>query len=248
MVQGWHHQGLLCHRELEPPSSVAKSAFTMQPPFSRRDVLLSHNAGLWEGCFIRLDGRGAELERFESHLSVADQNGTIKAALTNRLSGQVRSMEFDEPPAEMQISRGGHWSLGPDRIGPWPWVAELCLVWGEQRRRAVIRHNSGGLESLVVVIEGRPQISKQLLAIPPAPLKLVARPMDPCANSTCHSSADLGLELFSMAKRGANSGSSPSSPQAERVELHWQPAEGIKLVVARRYTDHGLLEPASPEP
>jgi hypothetical protein len=74
-------------------------------------------------------------------------------------------------------------------------VAELCLVWGEQRRRAVIRHNSGGLESLVVVIEGRPQISKQLLAIPHAPLKLVATPMGPCANSTCHSSADLGLEL-----------------------------------------------------
>jgi len=234
MLQGWHHQGLSCHRELGVPSSDAKSALTMQPPFSRRDVLLSHNAGHWEGCFIRLDGTGAELERFESHLSVDDQNGTIKAALTNRLTGQVRSMEFDEPPAEMQISPRGHWSLGPDRIGPWPWVCELCLVWGEQRRRAVIRHNSGGLESLVVVIEGRPQISKQLLAIPPAPLKLVGRPVGPCENSYSHSSDDLGLEVFSH--------------QGKRVELHWQPAAGIKLVVMRQYTAHGLLEPASPEP
>jgi len=234
MVQGWHHQGLSCHSELGVPSCDAKSALTMQPPFSSRDVLLSHNAGYWEGCFIRLDGTGAELERFESHLSVVDQNGTIKAALTNRRTGQVRSMEFDDPPAEMQISPRGHWSLGPDRIGPWPWVCELCLVWGEQRRRAVIRHNSGGLESLVLVIEGRPQISKQQLAIPPAPLKLVGGPMGPCTNSYRHSAGDLGLEVFSH--------------QGERVELHWQPAAGIKLVVARQYTAHGLLEPASPEP
>ena len=219
----------------------------MQPPFSRRATLLSHNAGLWEGCFIRLDRTGAELERFESHLSVSDQNGTIKAALTNRVSGQVRSMEFADPPAEMQISQNGHWSLGPDRIGPWPWVCELCLVWGEQRRRAVIRHHSDGLESLVVVIEGRPQLSKQQLPIPPSPLTLRGGPMIQSENRYCHGSPALGLEIFSMAKRGASAGSCPSS-QAERVELHWQPATGIKLVVARCYSANGLLEPSCPEP
>ena len=128
MVQGWHHQGLSCQRDVGVSFSDAKPGLTMHPPFSRRATLLSHNAGLWEGCFIRLDRTGAELERFESHLSGSDQMGTIKAALTNRVSGQVRSMEFAEPPAEMQISPRGHWSLGADRMGPWPWVWELCLV------------------------------------------------------------------------------------------------------------------------
>jgi hypothetical protein len=213
----------------------------MHTPFSRRDVLLRHNAGQWEGCFIRLDGTGAELERFESNLSVADQNGTIKAALTNRLSGQVRSMEFDEPPAEMQITPEGHWSLGPDRIGPWPWVSELCLVCGEQRRRAVIRHNSGGLESLVVVIEGRPELANQQLAIPAAPLQLIAGFSGPSQTFNCHSSAELGLKVISMANRTTSRGGQQEENQAERVELHWKPCDGIKLMVTRSYGTNGLL-------
>ena len=54
----------------------------------------------------------------------------------------------------MQISPEGHWNLCPDRIGAWPWVSELCLVWSWRRRRAVIRHGSERLESLVVCKRG----------------------------------------------------------------------------------------------
>ena len=110
----------------------------LNPLADRRHQLLAHNAGIWEGAFVRLDATGQEQERFASHLLVEDSDGRIEASLTNCNSGELRRMAFREPPAEMQISPEGHWSLGPDRIGPWPWVSELCLVHGEQRRRAVV--------------------------------------------------------------------------------------------------------------
>ena len=65
---------------------------------------------------FRLNPLGLEQERFASHLEVADREGTIHADLTNRSTNAVRSMQFVEPPAEMQISPEGHWSLGHDRI------------------------------------------------------------------------------------------------------------------------------------
>ena len=107
----------------------------LEPQRNCRSTLLIHNAGIWEGQFVRLDPGGREQSRFASHLSVLDTDGLIEASLTNRDSGEVRRMAFREPPAEMQISPQGHWSLGPDRIGPWPWVNELCLVHGDQHRR-----------------------------------------------------------------------------------------------------------------
>jgi hypothetical protein len=110
----------------------------LNPLADHRHQLLAHNAGIWEGAFVRLDATGQEQERFASHLLVEDKDGRIEASLTNRNSGDVRRMAFREPPAEMQISPQGHWSLGPDRIGPWPWVSELCLVHGEQRRGAAL--------------------------------------------------------------------------------------------------------------
>ena len=81
-----------------------------------RDTLLSHNAGIWEGTFVRLegqsDGEAVEVERFASRLLVEDRDGTVDASLTNRDSGTVRSMRFAEPPAEMQITAEGHWKIG----------------------------------------------------------------------------------------------------------------------------------------
>jgi len=111
----------------------------LNPLADRRSQLLAHNGGVWEGQFVRLDATGEEQERFDSHLLVSNSEGLIEASLTNRDRGEVRRMAFREPPAERQISPQGHWSLGPDRIGPWPWVSELCLVHGERRRRAVVR-------------------------------------------------------------------------------------------------------------
>lgn len=197
----------------------------------RRQVLLAHNAGIWNGTFIRLDGSGHEIERFGSHLAVVDRDGVIHADLTNTATGQVRSMQFAEPPAEMQISPEGHWSLGPDRIGPWPWVCELCLAWGEQRRRVVVRHHSSGLESLVLVSEGRPGSEPE----PPAPpLRLI--PTDEGGHQQRWMLAQQpAVWVTTMARRSAG--------QPESVCLHWQPQPGVDLALKRAYSEHGLLLP-----
>lgn len=200
------------------------------PSHLRRDTLLTHNAGIWQGSFIRLDGNGREIERFGSRLEVADRDGTIHADLTNCTTGKVRSMQFAEPPAEMQISPEGHWSLGPDRIGPWPWVCELCLVWGEQRRRIVVRHHSSGLESLVLVTEGRPGSESQP---PAAPLLLIP------SNAGSHQQR-WALEDQPAAVWAITMASRPTS-QPEMVSLHWQPEPGIELSLERCYSEHGLL-------
>ena len=87
----------------------------------RRTILLACDAGIWDGTFVRLagqaDGDAMEVERFASRLVVDERNGRVEADLTNLSSGTVRSMAFSEPPAEMQITAAGHWSLGPDPIG-----------------------------------------------------------------------------------------------------------------------------------
>ena len=192
---------------------------------TRRATLLAYNAGLWEGTFVRLegqpDGEAVEVERFASRLLVEDREGTVDASLTNLDSGNVRSMRFAEPPAEMQISPEGHWSLGPDRIGAWPWVSELCLTAGDHRRRAVVRLEGERLISLVVVIEARPGLSDPP---PPAPLRLPA--IRQAEGGLWRPTADLEVR--------AGSG---------WVELAWQPQPGQACRLRRAYTDFGLLLP-----
>ena len=197
----------------------------------RREILLTHNSGDWHGCFICCDCHGLERERFKSQLSVQDQGGKVVAALTNISTGQVRSMDFAEPPAEMQISPEGHWSLGPDRIGAWPWVSELCLVWGERRRRAVIRHGSERLESLVVVSEARPGMEEPL---PPAPLQALASPAPTGPGLIWSLPAALGITLQTADRR--------QSGVSEEVGLCWEAEPGIHLEIRRRYSAYGALE------
>jgi hypothetical protein len=210
----------------------------LEPQRSCRSTLLLHNAGTWEGQFVRLDSCGREQSRFASHLSVLDTDGLIEANLTNRDSGEVRRMAFREPPAEMQISPQGHWSLGPDRIGPWPWVNELCLVHGDQRRRAVVRLGSDQLESLVVVWEGRPGLADT----PPA------APLQARATGGNQSGADepglttwtiaAGLEIVLPDRRR------PGCAQA--VRLRWQARPDLLLEIARAYDAYGnLLDPGA---
>lgn len=206
----------------------------------RRATLLAHNAGLWEGCFVRFDRRGLELERFDSRLQVEDQAGTVVAALTNISSGQVRTMDFQEPPAEMQISREGHWSLGPDRIGPWPWVCELCLVWGKRRRRAIVRHGTDQLESLVLVHEARPDHQEEPLAA--APLQALVSDTGSCGSVASDAliwslPACLAVTVQTVAHR--------KQGVAEEVVLCWQPEPLVNLEIRRRYGPHGLLEPGA---
>ena len=213
---------------------VTTPAWSSNPSSDRRSNLLAHNAGVWEGQFVRLNASGLEQERFASHLLVADTGGLIEASLTNRSSGEVRCMAFREPPAEMQISPQGHWSLGPDRIGPWSWVNELCLVHDEQRRRAVVRLGSEQLESLVVVWEGRPGLAD---APPSAPVQARATGSSGSAGahapglSTWVIGADLEIVLPTLRRAG--------SPQS--VLLRWQPQPGLLLEIARAYDAYGNL-------
>lgn len=195
-------------------------------PRDRRATLLAHNAGIWEGCFVRLegqpDGQALEVERFASRLVVEDREGTVDASLTNLDRGSVRSMRFAEPPAEMQITSEGHWSLGPDRIGAWPWVSELCLTAGERRRRAVVRLEGERLISLVVVTEGRPGIGDPP---PEAPLRLPA--IRQAEGWLWRPAPDLEVRV------------APGW-----VELCWQPQSGRSCRLRRAYSDYGLLLPA----
>ncbi|MEA5391413.1 hypothetical protein VB738_09085 [Cyanobium gracile UHCC 0139] len=41
-------------------------------------------------------------------------------------------------------------------MGPWPCIAELCVVQGERRRRVVLRHGLERLESFTYAREWRP--------------------------------------------------------------------------------------------
>ena len=198
---------------------------------SPRERLLTHNAGIWQGTFIRLDAQGRELERFASHLDVAERQGTIHADLTNRSSGTVRSMQFVEPPPEMQISRAGHWSLGPDRIGAWPWVCELCLVWGEQRRRIVVRHGLTDLESLVLVSEGRVGHEP---SPPAAPLQAPSERVDGHHRRwTLEPQGSVIVTTMASREPGL----------AEAVSLMWEPEPGLSLSLTRRYDQYGMLRP-----
>ncbi len=205
----------------------------MPEPFSRRHTLLSHNAGTWQGTFIRLDGSGREVERFPSSLQVEERDRLIVASLTNGSTGTVRSMEFEEPPAEMQISPAGHWSLGPDRIGPWPWVSELCLVHGDRRRRVVARHSGEGIASVVLVSEGRPGCAD---APPPAPHHAIVLP--PSGDQVVwvlEDSATNRVELQLMGRR--------SFGMPQQVALRWQPAGSAWLEIRRSHAASGLLHP-----
>jgi len=196
-----------------------------------RATLMHFNAGTWEGCFIRLDSSGRELERFGSHLEVADRQGTIHADLTNTSTGTVRSMQFVDPPAEMQISPEGHWSLGPDRIGPWPWVCELSLVWGQRRRRVIVRHGSTSLESLVLVCESRPGTPHEA---PAGPLQLSGQALSTDQWQWIEGSS-AALQITTPNQRRAGT--------VERVALSWQPEAGRVMRIERAYSEHGLLVP-----
>lgn len=195
------------------------------PSIDRRATLLIHNAGVWEGTFVRLegqaDGLAVEAERFASRLLVEDRAGTVEAALTNLDSGSVRSMRFAEPPPEMQVTAEGHWSLGPDRIGAWPWVCELCLTAGERRRRAVVRLEGEQLISLVVVIESRPGCVD---APPPSPWRLPA--IRQGESRLWRPAADLEVR---------------AAPGW--VELAWRRQPGQALCLRRSYSEYGLLVP-----
>ncbi len=197
-----------------------------------RQRLLEVNGGVWEGLFTRLGADGHEIERFATRLEVTDRDGTIEAALTYLASGRTVPMRFSEPPAAMQISTAGHWSLGIDRTGPWPWIAELCVAHGDRRRRIVLRHGVDSLESLTYAREWRPGLTD---AGPDTPL--VARLEAVAANGATASrwSLDGNVEVLIV--------HSPGQPGPVQVTLSWQVDADIRCRIERRYSPYGLLEP-----
>ena len=184
-----------------------------------RRALLEHNSGEWHGLFIRLDHAGVEQNRFNTVLRVQEEADQVVAALTDCSSGQTRTMGFGELPAAMQVDPAGHWSLGPDPYTPWNWNHELCLTVGQQRRRLIVRGNSVGLQSLVLVQEARGGIQ---LADPEAPLRCS---IDSQGDRHCWNlRADVQLVL-----------------DGRDCSLRWQQANGSWLAITRHYGADGAL-------
>ena len=184
-----------------------------------RRALLEHNSGEWHGLFIRLDHAGVEQTRFNTVLRVKEEADQVVAALTDCSNGQTRTMRFGELPAAMQVDPAGHWSLGPDPYTPWNWNHELCLTVGQQRRRLIVRGNSAGLQSLVLVQEARGGIQ---LADPEDPLRCS---IDSQGDRHCWNlRADVQLVL-----------------DGRNCSLRWQQANGSWLVITRHYGADGAL-------
>ncbi|MEB3263586.1 MAG: DUF3598 family protein [Synechococcus sp.] len=225
-----------------PPAFTAAPSSAAPSGSERRRWLLAANAGRWQGSFVRLDGEGREAGRFPHDLLVQElpeepvgtEPALIDACLTNTSAGTSRSMSFREPPAEMQISAEGHWSLGPDRIGAWSWVAELSLVWGDRRRRAVVRLTPERLESLVLVWEARPGREDPA---PPAPVVLPApgRHQHPSGQGYSRWQVEPGLWFEASWQQDGD--------LTQQVALIWEPEPGCRLELQRRYGPYGLLEP-----
>ena len=69
-----------------------------------RNILLLHNSGHWQGCFIRLDHTAKEQERFSTSLEVEETEGIIQICLTYTESGRQQSMNFESLPPTMQVT------------------------------------------------------------------------------------------------------------------------------------------------
>ena len=186
-----------------------------------RRALLDHNSGEWHGLFIRLDQHGVEQTRFPTVLNVQEEADQVVASLTDCSSNQTRSMRFGDLPTAMQVSALGHWSLGPDPLYAWNWNHELCLVLGPQRRRLIVRGNTAGLQSLVVVQEARPTVD---LDEPPTPLN--------CSISVEGSQQD--WRLLPDLRMQLNQHS---------CSLKWLQPNGKWMAIKRQYDGDGALLP-----
>lgn len=197
-----------------------------------RNALLTHNSGQWHGCFIRLDGHGHEQERFPTSLVVQDSGGMIQTCLTYCNSGEQRSMNFATLPHTMQVTSSGCWSLGPGSITPFNWVAELCVVQAQQRRRIVVRHGTSSLDQVVYVIE---TLDRQLTAAPSQPLSCA---IDRLGDFTIWR-PEPGVELL-LDARDRHSG------DATACGMRWITPDGSTAQIVRRYDSHGQLEEIHP--
>ena len=196
-----------------------------------RETLLLHNSGHWQGCFIRMDHTGKEQERFSTSLEVKEAEGFIQTCLTYKENGRQQSMNFGSIPSSMQVTQTGHWSTGPSFITPWNWVAELCVVNQQQRRRMIVRHGVSGLERIIYVVEAKEDTEQKN---PSQPLQ---------CQSTSFGSLQIwqpepGVELF-IDPRDRQQG------DITGCGIRWCDQDGITHQILRQYNAEGALSPLS---
>jgi hypothetical protein len=194
-----------------------------------RNTLLLHNSGYWQGCFVRLDHTGKEQERFTTSLEVMEKEGVIQTCLIYKESGRQQSMNFESLPPTMQVTQTGDWSTGPNFITPWNWVAELCVVNQQQRRRMIVRHGVSGLDRVIYVVEAKQGIDQ---TIPLQPLH--------CQSTSFGSfliwKPEPGVELF-IDPRDRQQG------DITGCGIRWCDDNGITHKILRQYNAAGALNP-----
>mgnify|MGYP003326391947 CR=1 FL=1 len=164
-------------------------------------------------------------------LEINSTEKTIEACLTHTHTGDQRLMTFNELPSTMQINSVGCWSLGPELITPWNWVAELCVVAERQRRRIIVRHSSDGIEQVVYVREARDQ---HVSTVETQPLNCIIRP---CGGySIWQPEPDVELLLDSRDRQMGD---------ATCCGLRWFGSHGGSTSMVRRYGSDGTLHPIS---
>ena len=194
-----------------------------------RSTLLLHNTGHWQGCFIRLDHAAKEQERFSTSLEVKETEGVIQTSLTYTESGRQQSMNFRSLPTTMQVTQTGDWSTGPDFITPWSWVAELCVVNQQQRRRMIVRHGISGLDQVIYVVEAKRGLGP-------------ARPLQPLH---CQSTS-FGSLLIWQPEPGVELFIDPRDRQQGDITgcgIRWRDHNGITHQILRQYNAAGALIP-----
>ena len=196
-----------------------------------RGTLLVHNSGHWLGCFVRLDRTGKEQERFCTSLEVKEAEGLIQTSLTYKESGRQQSMNFEAIPASMQVTQQGHWSTGPNFITPWNWVAELCVVNQQQRRRMIVRHGASGLDRVIYIVEAKPG----------------NEPRSPSQPLHCQSTS-FGSLLIWQPEAGVELFLDPRDRQQGDITgcgIRWRDQNGITHQILRQYNAAGTLSPLS---
>jgi hypothetical protein len=194
-----------------------------------RNTLLLHNSGHWQGCFVRLDHTGKEQERFTTSLEVMEKEGVIQTCLTYKESGRQQSMNFESLPPTMQVTQTGDWSTGPNFITPWNWVAELCVVNQQQRRRMIVRHGVSGLDRVIYVVEAKQGIDQTI----------------PLQQLHCQSTA-FGSFLIWKPEPGVELFIDPRDRQQGDITgcgIRWCDDNGITHKILRQYNAAGALNP-----
>ena len=204
--------------------------------YDPRHSLLEHNAGDWQGYFVRFNGSFVEQERFQTSLRLRESQGQIQVCLTHVSSGQEHSMNFSTLPDQMQVSETGDWSLGPTFLTHSHCAIELCVVNQQQRRRLIVQQGMNGLDRVVYVIEVKGDAGR---VEPPTPTQPLVMNSTQCGGYELWQ-PEPGVELLF------------TSREREDVEqpvwgLRWRDHRGETHQIVRRYGRQRLLEPLSPQ-